>query len=71
MRSRDDILMFKRELRNDCLLIALNFSSQPRNLQLPGKAKLLISTALDRATEVIERQSILRGNEGVILEFGE
>jgi len=38
---------------------------------LPDKAKLLISTALDRATEVIERQSILRGNEGVILEFGE
>jgi alpha-glucosidase len=71
VRSRDDVLMFKRSLGDECLLIALNLSSQPRNIRLRGKAKLLMSTSLDRVSEVVENESILRGNEGVILEVRE
>jgi alpha-glucosidase len=71
LRSRDDVLMFKRSLADERLLVALNFSAEPRNLQTSGKAKLLLSTRLDRAADVLEGHSILRSNEGVVLEIGE
>ena len=69
MRSRNDVLMFKRSYGGTELLIALNFSHDPRNLPCDATADLLISTHLDRDPGAVQSSLILRGDEGVILRL--
>jgi alpha-glucosidase len=70
VRSRNDILAFKRVLGPSALLVALNLSAEPRKWQWGGCGRPLVSTHLDRQTEALQDGSILlRGNEGVIVEL--
>jgi alpha-glucosidase len=69
VRARHDVLMFKRATDRQELLMALNFSPQPRKLEFDGAARLLISTHLDREAEAVRSPVILRGDEGVILKL--
>jgi len=69
VRSRNDVLCFKRMLANDTLLIALNCCHQPRRLEFDATATLVLSTQLDRDGETIRDATILRADEGVILRL--
>jgi alpha-glucosidase len=69
MRSRDDMLMFKRSYAGAEFLIALNFSHDPRKLPFDATAALLISTHLDRDLGAVQSSLILRGDEGMILRL--
>ena len=51
------------------LLIALNFSHDPRKLPFDATAALLISTHLDRDPGAVQSSLILRGDEGMILRL--
>ena len=61
------MLMFKRTCGDKELLIALNFSANPRRFSFEGRAHLLLSTHLDRDPAPLNSPSILRENEGLIL----
>jgi hypothetical protein len=53
-------------------MVALNFGLAAQQLTLPlnaGGGQVLLSTALDRAQEVISAQIELRPAEGVILQL--
>jgi alpha-glucosidase len=69
LRSRSDVLMFKRTHANTELLIALNFSASARRFLFEGRAHLLLSTHLDRDPAPLSSPSILRENEGAILRL--
>lgn len=72
---RDDVpgdcYVFVRQYEDERRLVALNFSGMDRNIRLPGfgKAKMAISTHMDREDQVDLADLELRGNEGVILEL--
>jgi alpha-glucosidase len=68
VRSRNGILMHKRKLADDHILVALNIVNEPRKLHYEGRGRLLLSTYLD------ERKTVgsplhLRPDEGVIIKF--
>ena len=69
IRSRNDLLMFKRVDAKTQLLIALNFGADPRRVTFEGRATLLLSTQLDRNPAPFPSPSILRENEGVVLRL--
>ena len=71
MRSRNDVLMFKRSYGDTELLVALNFSHDPRKLPCDATADLLMSTHLDSEPGAVQSSLILRGDEGVILRVSE
>jgi alpha-glucosidase len=54
------------------ILVALNFSSQPRRLSIPGEetGRVLLSTHLDREGETSLQTLELRGDEGVVVGLG-
>src|SRR5204863_1507872 len=66
LRARNDLLLYKRVVGQDVLLIALNFSNEPRRLEFEERTRLLISTHLDRTPTNITPPMMLRGSEGVI-----
>jgi alpha-glucosidase len=68
MRSRREILCFKRCLAGETFMIALNCSHDPRRLEIDGNARLVLSTSLDREGDAISGATILRADEGVILK---
>jgi len=47
VRSRNDILLYKRAWAGDEFLVALNTVHQPRKLDWDGNGKVLLSTYLD------------------------
>jgi hypothetical protein len=67
LRACNDVLLFKRLTAAETLLIALNFSSEPRRLDVEKPARVLISTHLDRAAAKL--RPMLRGNEGFVLKL--
>ena len=69
----EDCFVYLREFDQQRYLIALNFSSEKREVRLPkmGKGHVLISTHLDREGTVDLSSFSLRGNEGVVVEIGE
>ena len=73
IHTEGDVLAFERRHELDAaLLIALNLGSLPQQMPLPahaGKARLLLSTELDRDGEAIEGGLNLRPCEGLIVEF--
>jgi len=69
MRSRNDILMYRRVWKTDTLMIALNTVHQPRRLDDPGKGTLLLSTYLDGDRSNVTGSTLLRASEGVILKL--
>ena len=46
----------------------LNIASEPRRLEWNGKERLLLSTYMDREGEMFCNGSILRPDEGLVLE---
>jgi alpha-glucosidase len=71
LRSRNDVLAFKRTNGAEHLLIALNMTAEPRRFSFEGAAELLLSTCLDGAGARVLDTMLLRSNEGVILKIGE
>lgn len=69
IRSRNDVLAFKRVLDASELLIALNLAAEPRKCEWDGVGRVLVSTHLDRRAETpLQGSLLLRANEGVIIE---
>jgi alpha-glucosidase len=68
--ATDTILAYERQDGARRLLIVLNLSDQPQQLDaVSGKRRLLLSTLLDRTGESINGGFSLRANEGVIAEM--
>jgi alpha-glucosidase len=69
-RSQNDVLAYRRTYGGSTFLIALNIAAEPRKYDWPGRGRLLLSTHLDRQSELLPDASLLlRGNEGVIIEI--
>jgi alpha-glucosidase len=67
-----DVMAYMRKAGERRLLIALNFSAQPRSFnlaELQARSRLLLSTNLDRKREEFGEELTLGGNEGVIVEL--
>ena len=72
-----DVLVYERRLGDDHLLVALNFSAEPRGVQLPGEhGPILLSTepnvgpgATDARTLTGAGGVVLRGGEGIVVEL--
>jgi alpha-glucosidase len=62
------VLAYLREVGDERLLIALNFEGEARELFLGalGTGRLLLSTCMDRADEVLTDVVRLHGHEGII-----
>jgi alpha-glucosidase len=68
-----DIFSFERR-HNARLKVVLNFGHEPRTARLPEgvtRARILLSTALDRDDEQVGPEVALRPDEGLILELAE
>lgn len=69
LRSRNDVIAYKRVDGRDQALVALNLAAEPRKWHWEGHGRLLMSTHLDRPMEPLPGAILLRGNEGVIIEL--
>ncbi|MCK1745061.1 alpha-amylase [Bradyrhizobium sp. 139] len=68
LRSQNDVLAYKRTDSRNEILVALNIGAEPRKWHWQGHGRLLMSTHLDRLSQLLPDASILlRGNEGVII----
>jgi alpha-glucosidase len=63
-----DVLAYMRSHAGFRLLVALNLGTTPQRLPLAKPGRVLLSTHLDRAQDVVSGRLELRGNEGIILE---
>jgi alpha-glucosidase len=64
--SRDDgLLVYTRELEGRRVAVALNFTSEPRSIEIEGT--IVLSTHLDREGEKVSGKLELRPDEGIIL----
>ncbi|YCI06970.1 alpha-amylase family glycosyl hydrolase (plasmid) [Ensifer sp. D2-11] len=68
LRSRGNVLLFRRCTRDRQLLIALNVSDGSETVSLRGGGMVRLNTLLDRIGEPVDSQLYLRPNEGVIAE---
>jgi alpha-glucosidase len=67
----DDLLVYEREADGERRRVALNLSGTPRELAWAGpRARILLSTHLDRSNEWVAGRLALRAAEGVVLEVG-
>ena len=66
----DDCFIYMRQSNDQRYLIALNFSSEERQVRLPdmGKGYVRVSTHLDREGMVELGDFALRGDEGCVVE---
>jgi alpha-glucosidase len=69
LRSRNDILMYKRVGGGSEILVALNTVHQPRKCPWQGIGSLLLSTWLDREDVMVEGPVLLRPDEGVVIKL--
>jgi len=70
--ARGDLLIYVRAFEGERLLVALNLGAEPLAVSFTGsplRGTILLSTALDRESEMIEREIHLRANEGLLLEL--
>jgi alpha-glucosidase len=67
------VLAYLRTSENERLLVALNFSAEPRKFSLLalGAGRILLSTVMDRAAEKLTDHLRLRSNEGIIVMLSE
>ena len=61
-----DCLVFHREIADEDVIVALNFSSSPRRLDLP-RATVLLSSSHTRADGTVDGPLYLSPNEGIIV----
>lgn len=64
-----DVFAYLRECDGRRFLVALNFGSRPRTLDLEDRGHITLSTALDREDEEVAGALSLRGDEGVVVEL--
>ena len=64
----DSCLAYVRKAGDDAVFVALNFSSQPQEIDLPARGAVALSTAGSR-TEAVDGKVRLAGNEGVCVEL--
>ena len=67
---RAPLLVYRRELPDRRLLVILNMAGDDVTFdfsELANRARLLLSTFLDRQRELLEKSVALRGNEGLVL----
>jgi alpha-glucosidase len=69
MRCRNDILSFRRKLDQTEILVGLNVSAEPRKLVWERGGTLLLTTEMDRWSEVISGPTQLRPHEGIIIKL--
>jgi alpha-glucosidase len=69
VRSRNDLLIYKRIWNSETVLVALNVVDQPRKLEWSGEGVLVLSTYLDGEGTLKRGPLILRPNEGIILKL--
>ena len=62
-----DVYAYQRAASGQCLLIALNFSPRPTQLQLDGEWQVRLSS-VERTVSTVNRQLTLAANEAVIFE---
>jgi alpha-glucosidase len=62
-----DVFWFERCHGDMRLIVALNFGHEERVVRLPGDARLLLSTCLDRQDDPVRSELALRSDEGIIL----
>jgi alpha-glucosidase len=71
LAAQGDILAYRRTDTEQTYCIVVNLSGQPQHFdlcQVGGAQKVVLSTYLDRASEVVQSALALRRDEGVILE---
>jgi alpha-glucosidase len=68
VRSRNDILTYKRCSGREEILVALNTIHQPRKLEWRGSGQVLLSTYLD-GQKRITAPVLLRPDEGIIVKL--
>jgi alpha-glucosidase len=71
LAAQGDILAYRRTDTEQTYCIVLNLGGQPQHFdlyQVAGTQKVVLSTYLDRAGEVVQDVLPLRRDEGVILE---
>jgi len=69
IRSRNDILAYKRVGADGEFLVALNLVHEPRKLEWSGNGILLLSTYLDSDERVVTCPRLLRPDEGIVLKL--
>jgi alpha-glucosidase len=69
MRSRNDIITYKRKGGGMEMIIGLNIAAEPRRWEWRGTGMRLISTYLDRAEGPVDGPIHLRANEGLIVRL--
>jgi alpha-glucosidase len=62
-----DVLWFERRHGDTRLIVALNFGHEASAVRLPGDARVLLSTYLDREDGPVRSELALRSDEGIIL----
>ena len=69
LRSRNDVLAFKRTLGADEIVIVLNTKHEPRRFDIQGEGMLLLSTYLDREETRTSSSLLLRPDEGMLIKL--
>jgi alpha-glucosidase len=69
VRSRNDVIAFKRVCEENAILIALNTVHQPRLCDWRGRGALLLSIYLDEEQTDLSGPPLLRPDEGIIVKF--
>ena len=70
LASSNSLLAYVRSIPSRCLVVALNLGDQPieTDLGLAGRWRVVLTTALDRAGDLVAGTVLLRPNEGIVLE---
>ena len=70
-KARESCLVYERESKGERLLVALNFTGQEQNVDLPfsGAGKIILSTTMAREGKVDLATFTLKPNEGCIIEL--
>ncbi len=71
--AQGDLLLYRRQSRDDAVVIALNLGAEPVSIESEPvgiAGEILLSTQVDRHGEAIEDSLNLRGHEGVIVGIG-
>jgi alpha-glucosidase len=69
LRSRNDILAYKRVAGPSEFIVALNLVHEPRRFDWAGQGTLVLSTQLDWERAAVRGPLLLRADEGIIIQM--
>ena len=70
LMANGDLLLFRRELRGEWVLVALNMGPEPISVSFPDEiwcGRVLVSSFADREREEVRASIDLRGHEGLLV----